>query len=571
MTLHRCLLPALLLTLAAIVVDAHAQDKKPGKMANISWKRIVLDREFRSEGAGVADVNKDGKPDVIVGDCWYEAPKDPTGPWKRHILRADRKFDPLVYSKSFCCFPDDFNGDGWVDVIVIPFPGDPCYWYQNPGEKGGLWKEHLLTGSACNETPIYVDLFKTGKKHLVMGWNPPRDDGKKGNFDDRGEICYFLPGRDPTQPWQRISISGPSMPGKAHPGTGRFAHGLGAGDVNGDGRLDIIVPQGWWEQPAKAGSEPWKFHAANITDACADMYALDIDGDNKSDIVSTSAHNYGFWWSQQKDANSFLQRPLFMPPSEVAKLPKDHGLNAEEKALFDAVNKLRNDQYKRAPFALDPELSRLARTNSEIMVGGLKKNFDIPKHYSGKVIHISTTGVATAETMKETVLQLLPDNEKVGQRVQPHFVIGIGAMANKNGKTYYTLILGDKGRFSLPSQTHALHHVDIDGDGLKDLVTGRRWWAHGPKGDAGPNDPAYLYWFQAKRDKEGAVSFTPHLIDDESGVGTQFAVADMNGDGLLDIIISNKRGVFILLQGRGAVSATAPNPGSTTPPRGKDQ
>src|SRR3954453_9219147 len=102
------LLAALLLS--CLGLDATAQDKKPGK---ITWKKIVLDKNFRSEGVGVADVNKDGKLDVIVGDCWYEAPQNPGGEWKRHILRADRKFELGEYSKSFCCFTDDFNGDGW--------------------------------------------------------------------------------------------------------------------------------------------------------------------------------------------------------------------------------------------------------------------------------------------------------------------------------------------------------------------------------------------------------------------------------------------------------------------------
>ena len=114
-------------------------------------------------------------------------------------------------------------------------------------------------------------------------------------------------------------------------------------------------------------------------------------------------------------------------------------------------------------------------------------------------------------------------------------------------------MIGDSGAFSLPAQTHALHCVDINGDGLKDLVSGRRWWAHGPRGDAGPNDPAYLYWFEAKLDKSGFTTFTPHEIDDDSGIGTQFAIMDMNGDGLLDIIISNKKGVFLFLQVREAV------------------
>jgi hypothetical protein len=570
-----------LATLVLVSASVHVQSDAGGRTNKITWKKIVLDKNFRAEGAGVADVNKDGKLDVIVGDCWYEAPKETGGEWKRHILRqyydqkkkmsvpADRKWDLLVYTDSFCCFSDDFNGDGWVDVIVIPFPGRPCYWYENPGEKGGLWKEHFLTNSACNETPIFVDLFKSGKKHLVMGWNPPKnpDEPTKGNLEGMGEMCYFLPGKDPTKPWERISISGPSVKGKTVVGTNPFSHGLGAGDVNSDGRIDVICADGWWEQPMKADGTPWKFHGAKITNPCSDMYVLDIDGDGKNDIISSSAHYWGFWWSQQKDANSFVQRTLFTSPFDVAKLPSSLQLADEERRLFDAVNEVRKVQYSRSPFAAHPELCRMARDHAERIAKSNAKEENVSGKYPGKVLVVNTTRVQPPEDVKpgkkdkkdkkgpemtpmqKLALSLMPNNEKDGDLLLPGFEIGVGAAKLASGEVQYTFVIGDRDQFSLPSQTHALHMVDINGDGMMDLVTGRRWWAHGPRGDDGANDPAQLYWFEGKK-KDGLISFTPHLIDSESGVGTSFAIADMNRDGLPDIIVSNKKGVHVFLQQR---------------------
>ena len=97
------------------------------------------------------------------------------------------------------------------------------------------------------------------------------------------------------------------------------------------------------------------------------------------------------------------------------------------------------------------------------------------------------------------------------------------------------------------SQPHALMLEDMDGDGLKDLITGKRHWAHGDKGDPEPNAAAVLYWFKLTRETSGA-KFVPHLIDDDSGVGCQFPVADLNGDSRPDIAIVNKRGVFVFRQ-----------------------
>jgi hypothetical protein len=365
----------------------------------VGWKKTVIEKKFRAEGVAVADVNKDGKQDILVGDVWYEAPD-----WKVHEIRkpGDYKDGSGGYSQCFACWADDLNADGWADLVVVGFPGAPCHWYENPQNKDGHWKQHVICKSACNETPQYVDLFGTGKRALVMGY-------------EEKQMVWVAPGKDPTQPWEIHSIG---EAGKKAAGSDRYAHGLGVGDVNGDGKLDVIVPQGWYEQPAKDdGQTPWKFHPASLGAACADMYAYDLDGDGKADVISSSAHNYGIWSYLQKvtpgAAPSFVKKDLF------------------------------------------------------------------PKMFS---------------------------------------------------------------------QSHAMNLLDINGDGLKDFVTGKRWWAHGPKGDVDPNDPAVLYWFEAKKSKDGVVEFTPRKIDDDSGIGTQFWTGDFNGDKLPDIVVANKKGVFLIEQ-----------------------
>jgi hypothetical protein len=108
------------------------------------------------------------------------------------------------------------------------------------------------------------------------------------------------------------------------------------------------------------------------------------------------------------------------------------------------------------------------------------------------------------------------------------------------------------------SQVHALRLVDIDGDGLLDILTGKRRWAHGIKGDPEPNAPPVLYWFKLVRDGKGGATFEPHEIDADSGVGTQVTAGDVNKDGRTDVVVSNKRGVFVFRQQEPPVSPGNP-------------
>ncbi|MCR9119671.1 MAG: VCBS repeat-containing protein, partial [bacterium] len=96
------------------------------------------------------------------------------------------------------------------------------------------------------------------------------------------------------------------------------------------------------------------------------------------------------------------------------------------------------------------------------------------------------------------------------------------------------------------SQPHALTIADINGDGLADIITGKRRWAHGPEGDVEPSAAPVVYWFELRRDGK-EVRYVPHLVDDNSGVGVQIQATDVNADGRVDILTASKLGLFLFL------------------------
>jgi putative membrane-bound dehydrogenase-like protein len=258
-----------------------------------TFKKTVLEDlngSFRSEGVGYGDFNNDGRLDISAGSVWFEAP--PPGPqspapspWKRHnILAEPKQFLKTVYSDTFMNWAEDVDGDGRQDLIVVDFPGKPTWWFKNPGPAGGEWARNLIVKVTNNESPQYADVDKDGRRELVFG-------------DHSGRMCLARPTQNPLVEWRTTRIS--------HPGEVNiqpFYHGLGIGDVNQDGRDDILVPHGWWEAPASrhAGhNEPWTFHAAPFGQPQAQMYVYDFDGDGDNDVLGSSAHRRGIWWYEQ--------------------------------------------------------------------------------------------------------------------------------------------------------------------------------------------------------------------------------------------------------------------------------
>jgi hypothetical protein len=268
--------------LILITVSGFTLAQTPG--SEVKFKKIHLWDEFYTEAATVGDVNKDGKTDIIAGARWFEAPD-----WRVHDIWKPKRFDYTKgYSDSFLNFMMDVNEDGWLDLILFDFPGKEVYWLENPAGVEALWKRSLIDSVASNESPFMADIDSNGKQDLVFSNN------KTGQMN-----WWSSTVKAKKVTWKRNAISEANA--KA---TGMFAHGLGWGDINSDGIKDVIVLGGWWEGPKDMKTSPWRFHEANLGYPCSQMLTYDFDSDGDTDVVSSSAHDYGLWWHEQvKDKN----------------------------------------------------------------------------------------------------------------------------------------------------------------------------------------------------------------------------------------------------------------------------
>jgi len=260
-------IPLALLTLGSGADDA------------IVFETTQLSDAFLCEGASFGDLDRDGVNDVVAGPFWYRGPDFRSA----RRLYDGQPFDPAGYSDHFFSWVRDLDGDGWSDVFFIGFPGQEAFWLRNPAGGEGPWVRHLVHDNVDNESPWFVDLNGDGLEDLVCS--------------SQGALCWLE--RDPADPaarWRRHDIS-------ENLDLQRFTHGMGVGDVDGDGRKDVLLNVGWWEQPDDLAGDPlWKHHPFTFSSGQggAQMLVHDFDGDGDADVVtSLNAHRYGLSWFEQ--------------------------------------------------------------------------------------------------------------------------------------------------------------------------------------------------------------------------------------------------------------------------------
>lgn len=388
-----------------------------------------LNEFYYSWGPAVADFNRDGIPDIVAGPYYYLGPDYTTA---REIYIGGT-IDPGTQYFNGLQYAYDFTGDGWPDVLNSVFQREAIL-YVNPKGESRRWDRYTVTDRMSCEFMLLKDVDADGKLEFIFK-------------DSETRFVYAKP--DPANPtglWTKHAISEP----------GPWAnHGMGVGDVNGDGRVDFLNAFGWWEQPSASRQSPvvsrqskvegsqskvegpesgtWTYHPAAFgkwtrsSPGGAEMAVYDVNGDGLNDVVtSLQAHGLGLSWFEQKKAadgsRSFVEHPIMT---------------------------------------------------------------DFSTKNAGGVIF---------------------------------------------------------------SQLHGATYADIDGDGLHDFITGKRFWSHLDTFiDPDPHGPPVLYVYRTVRNPKapGGAEFVPELVHNRSGVGSHVAVFDLDRDGSAEIITSTKRGTFI--------------------------
>lgn len=257
----------------------------------IRWKKTWISDETY-ESANVWDVDGDGIPDIVSGAFWYKGPDFRRKQFIGEIKAVGEYFD------DFSTIPLDVNGNGRLDFITGGWWGGNLRWRECPADPAQPWPEHVIAETGNVETTRAWDLDGDGIVEIIP------------NTPCNPEVAYY-----------KLVVD------KAGKGTGAFrkvvvhtfaggaqGHGLGCGDVAGNGRMDIVLNRGWLEAPADPEHGRWIWHEEFPNppwggSGSVPMLVADINGDGRAELITGNAHGYGLWWSE-RSANRWTHHPI---------------------------------------------------------------------------------------------------------------------------------------------------------------------------------------------------------------------------------------------------------------------
>lgn len=236
---------------------------------DLEFRKIVLNAESLFSAAAVFDVDHDGDLDIIGGGFWYEAPE-----WTRHKVRDVEIIRGMP--DGFAAQPYDVNRDGWMDFLEVNYRSASIKWIEHPGASLGEWTAHTVVEPGPMETGRLVDI------------------------DGDGGLDLMVNGAEWAAWWQLVEKgAGTELIRRDLPGE-LGGHGFAVGDVNGDGRADLLSGAGWAEAPQDRVTGEWQWHGEfELGRVSAPYLVEDVDGDGDSDLIYSIGHGYGIFWQEQ--------------------------------------------------------------------------------------------------------------------------------------------------------------------------------------------------------------------------------------------------------------------------------